>query len=818
MKNFFLKMKLKNKMIFLILLTTSVIFFAVIVYLTSRSRSVEIANAKDLTESTGKNYANEFSGYLNYSMDIARSLAHNSKALVEAGDPQRVVLDKMLERTLKENPEFLAVWTRWEPNAFDGLDSAYIASDWGTLSGVFDLNFYYSNGDIVRYVDMTTDPEEEEEIEYGPYITIPKETMREALLDPYYYSFTNKPEDEILMTTASVPVIIDGVYHGVLAVDIELESFFDITAGIELYESGFGKLISTDGTLVAHPQMHFIGEPAYEYIKQETEVIEAVQEGKPLIITEHSYDLGEEALRIYTPIQVGNAPTPWSFTLEVPVSEIKAAANQRLIIGILLGLLALGILFTVIWQIARYITSPVVKTTDVLNTLSAGDLNNVKPLEIRKEEDELAQMAKATNTLIEGLKNTVSFARDIGQGKLDLEFNLLSNKDMLGKALLSMRDSLIKANKEEIKRKEEDKKRRWATEGYAKFNEILRYDNDDLQTLSYKIIKNLVEYLDSVQGGIFVINDEDENDKFLELTACYAYDRQKFLEKKIMIGEGLLGTCFLEGETTYITEIPESYVKITSGLGEEKPSSLILVPLKLNEEIYGVIELASLNKFEQYQIEFLEKICESIASTISSLKINIRTAALLRKSQKQAEELKAQEEEMRQNMEELAATQEEMARKTSEMKSILDALDASSFIIEYDLNGYIQKISDSFLNFVGMEKEEVIGTHHSDKIVFTREQKKEYDHFLQDLRNGKIRKQETELNIKRKTIHVAETYAPMFDQNGKPYKIFKIAYNITESKMAIKKLEEEKKETEEKLKKCFEQKEKLQKRKNKKNI
>ncbi len=816
MRRLFLKMSLKHKMVFLILLVTTIIFFIVIGYLANRNRSVEISNAKNLIEAISQNYAYTFSHRLNHSMDVTRSLAHSAEGLINTGDPQRIALDKILAETTEENPDFLAVWTRWETDGFDGQDSVYADSEWGTLSGVFDLNYYYSNGRIIRYVDMTTTPEEEADIEYGPYITIPKETRQEALIEPYYYSFTGRPEDEILMTSTCVPVVIDGNYRGVLAIDIELESFFDIIAEIELYESGFGKLISTEGMLVAHPRMRFIGEPSYEFIDEETEVIQAIRNGTPLMIISHSHDLGEEALRVYTPIRIGNTPTPWTFAMEVPVSEIKAAANHRLWVSVLLGVLALGILFIVIWQIARYITAPILKTTDILKTLSAGDLENVRLIDTRKEQDEIAQMSMATNTLVKGLKNTVSFARDIGQGNLDTEFTLLSDEDQLGHALLNMRESLLQANNDEIKRKEEDEKRNWATEGYAKFGEILRYDNEDLETLGYKVIKNLVEYLGASQGGIFIIDDENPKDKFLEMAACYAYDRRKFLEKKIKMGEGLVGTCFLEAKTNYITELPESYVKIASGLGEDKPNSLILVPLKLNDEVYGVIELASLNKFEKHHIEFLEKVGESIASTISSLKINLRTAYLLEKSQQQAEEMKAQEEEMRQNMEELSATQEEMARKTSEMESILNAMDASSFVLEYDLNGYVQKISQSYLDFLGISEKDAIGKHHSDKMEFTEKQKKDYDKFWKDLKNGKIIKQETEINIDGRRLFVAETYAPVIDQNGNIIKFFKIANNITESKMAIIKCQQEKDKLEKELKECVEEKNKLAKRANQK--
>ena len=113
--------------------------------------------------------------------------------------------------------------------------------------------------------------------------------------------------------------------------------------------------------------------------------------------------------------------------------------------------------------------------------------------------------------------------------------------------------------------------------------------------------------------------------------------------------------------------IPQSYIRITSGLGDRTPSALFIVPLLINDNIHGVIEIAGFRDFEPHVKDFVEKLAESIAATIGTVKVNIRTNQLLEISKIQAEEMANQEEELRQNMEEMLATQEEMRRRESEL-------------------------------------------------------------------------------------------------------------------------------------------------------
>ncbi|NJK97429.1 MAG: GAF domain-containing protein [Bacteroidales bacterium] len=133
-----------------------------------------------------------------------------------------------------------------------------------------------------------------------------------------------------------------------------------------------------------------------------------------------------------------------------------------------------------------------------------------------------------------------------------------------------------------------------------------------------------------------------------------------------------------ERETIYLTDIPDNYIRITSGLGDSNPRCLLLVPMIMKDELFGVFELASFNELQPYQVEFVEKIADTIASTLSTVRFNMQTARLLEQSKIQAEELATREEEMRQNMEELRATQEQSARKEVEMQHTIESLQKKS--------------------------------------------------------------------------------------------------------------------------------------------
>jgi len=350
------------------------------------------------------------------------------------------------------------------------------------------------------------------------------------------------------------------------------------------------------------------------------------------------------------------------------VEMADSFTNLETFIYFMGGMLIIISIFIALF-LSRTILNPVNKIKDVLQDMSKGILPRKK---IKNKNDEIGDMASALNELVKGLQSITQFSVEIGKANFNTTFTPLSDEDALGNALMEMRNSLKAAKEEEARRKKEDEQRNWASQGIAKFSDLLRQNNDDMEQLTYSLISNLVKYTGANQGGLFVLNENEGEEKLIELKAAYAYNKKKFMQKQIKLGVGLVGRAIKENETIFLTDIPKDYINITSGIGEESPRSLLIVPLKINEEVYGAVELASFHEFPKYQIEFIERIGENIASTLSTVKVNIRTQELLSRTQQQAQEMKEQEEEMRQNMEELQATQEESARREAEMEKQIE--------------------------------------------------------------------------------------------------------------------------------------------------
>jgi len=473
--------------------------------------------------------------------------------------------------------------------------------------------------------------------------------------------------------------------------------------------------------------------------------------------------------------------------IEIELDKLRTATlNKRneMIDSLLSGIIFLIVVSAIILLISTFVFAqvtivPIRKLTSYIQSLSIGILPNEKL--VLSKKDELSGIIASINALIDGLHKATNFAISIGKYDFKIEFTPLSSKDVLGNSLLDMRNSLRSAKEEEEKRKIEDEKRNWSTLGISKFNDILRQSSDDLEELSYIVISNLVQYLKANQGGIFIYNDRDRSDIQLQLAASYAYNRRKYLEKNIKLGEGIVGAAAIEKKTVHLKQVPNDYIEITSGLGKATPKTILIVPLLREDATMGVLEIASFKEFQPHEIEFVEKVAENVAATISNVKINQQTKELLEESQHKSEAMAAQEEEMRQNLEELQSTREEASRKEAEASSFVNAVNHTTIRADFDLNGNLIYANSKFLDLMGYTSSETRGKHISFLLVdeFKDEIIERWDKLA---KGGRHFSREIQYRTKNGTIWLLGTYTTVKDNEGNIKKILHLAYNIEDKK------------------------------------
>jgi PAS domain S-box-containing protein len=392
----------------------------------------------------------------------------------------------------------------------------------------------------------------------------------------------------------------------------------------------------------------------------------------------------------------------------------------------------------------------------------------------------------------------------------------------------------IKKNLAEVKKaQEEEKNRAWVTEGLGRINNLTR-QHDDPEALSNEVISEIVKYVEANQGAIYLVEkDEEKDETYMEMKAAFAFGRKKAIKDRVKPGEGLIGQCYLEKDMIFLTEVPDDFIKIKSGLGDAPPKNVVIMPLMTNEKIEGILEIASFKILPDYKIDYLKKLGESLATSFSMNKINANTKRLLELSQEQEEQMRSQAEELHQNMEELQATQEEMERKNketveqneqlqqqeeelrqnmeelsaqsdemerqmkdmekmqSEMKAREDILNETTVVSEADVYGTITYVNQKLIDVAKYKREEMIGKGHN---LFRHPDMPAeiYKLMWEKIKGGKVFRGIIKNKAKDDSVYwVDATISPVLNADGKPEKYIGVRYVIEQEDVAQKLFEEQ---------------------------
>ena len=260
--------------------------------------------------------------------------------------------------------------------------------------------------------------------------------------------------------------------------------------------------------------------------------------------------------------------------------------------------------------------------------------------------------------------------------QVDASGEVAALKDNINEMIRNLKDTTIQNEEQD-----------WLKTNLAKFTRMLQGQKDMLAV--GKLILSELAPVVSAQHGVFYIMESPKeephdgpNEAYLKLLASYAFRNRKNVGNRFALGEGLVGQAALERERILITSAPEDYVQIASGLGQAKPTNIIVLPVLFEGQVKAVMELSSFEKFSPIHQAFLDQLVESIGIVLNTIEANTRTEDLLKQSQSLAKELQSRQEELQKTNLELqdkarllAEQNAEVERKNSEVEQARQALE-----------------------------------------------------------------------------------------------------------------------------------------------
>ena len=349
-----------------LVLTVLAVVTAILVPLTlvSTVRTSDLAteDARSYTRALASGEGGKVDLQITAALDTVRTLASTFESLHASGDATRPELTRILRSTLDQHPEFLGVSTGWEPDAFDGDDARYAGTRGHDKTGRF-IPYWYRDDTGLHLAPLT----DYDTPGVGDWYLVPKATGKETVVDPYSYEING---EQVLMTTAVAPIMIDGTFAGVVTADFGLDALSAGIADVRPYDTGYATLLSGSGVVVAHPDREQAGTSVTGATLAHVE--EAASSGRSVVVTRDDSYLGGEAITVYQPVELGTEST-WVLAVSAPSSSVLEQAHSLRRLFLLLGLLGLLVAAGLAWLTARSVTRPIIGLRNRLAEIASGD-------------------------------------------------------------------------------------------------------------------------------------------------------------------------------------------------------------------------------------------------------------------------------------------------------------------------------------------------------------------------------------------------------------------------------------------------------------
>ncbi|MHC1704888.1 MAG: ATP-binding protein [Tenuifilaceae bacterium] len=326
-----------------ITILTAFVFLFLFFYIGINTRKYTYEDSKLLAKEVSRKAAFETENYLTTALMVGRAMEQKIQVIRKGKLDRSAVID-ILKSSLLRNTNFLATWTIWEPNAFDGKDHEFIGDTLYDSNGTMSITFFMYKNKMLFERNEPSDY-------YEDFYAIPKKTRNELLLNPYYYKYHGHNHN-FYETSVVIPIMDDKTFLGVFGIDLSLDSLQKRLNKIKLYNTGYLSLIANNGIIVSHPDSSFIEKNILNFVNDiDSLTIKTIKEGKELSIETISEFTKYKVFRFFYPIKIGNGNTPWSMMVEIPVEEASTRSKQLLIVAYATLFIGLSLLIYLIINI-----------------------------------------------------------------------------------------------------------------------------------------------------------------------------------------------------------------------------------------------------------------------------------------------------------------------------------------------------------------------------------------------------------------------------------------------------------------------------------